>query len=139
MNGIRSLGLLVAAALLACSVVGIPVLDQGVQAQSGTSAPAPGARSPLSPPETNKEQAEAFKRGYEAYYRREYEQAAAIWTRLADQGHIKSMNNIGTMYAQGKGVSRNYSLAVLYYRRAATQNDARAAYNLAIAYDVGAA
>jgi TPR repeat protein len=137
MNGIRSLGLLVAAALLASSVVGIPVLDQGVQAQSGKAAPAPGARSPLSPPETNKEQAAAFKRGYEAYYRGEYEQAAAIWARLADQGHVKSMNNIGTMYAQGKGVSQNYSLAVLYYRRGAAQNNARSEYNLAIAYERG--
>lgn len=137
MIGVRRLGLVIATALLASGVVGTPVLDQAVQAQSGQPAPAPGARSPLSPPETNREQAEAFKRGYEAYYRREYELAAAIWSRLADQGHIKSMNNIGTMYAQGKGVSRNYSLAVFYYRRAATQNDARAAYNLAIAYERG--
>ncbi|MDA0786518.1 MAG: tetratricopeptide repeat protein [Proteobacteria bacterium] len=83
------------------------------------------------------DQAEAFKRGYEAYYRREYEKAAAIWSQLADEGHVKSMNNIGTMYAQGKGVSRNYSLAAFYYRRAAAQNDARAAYNLAIAYEHG--
>ena len=97
----------------------------------------PAARSPLSPPETNRVQAEAFKRGYEAYYQGEYERAAAIWTQLADQGHVKSMNNLGTMYAQGKGVSRNYPLAAFYYRRAASQNDARAAYNLGIAYENG--
>lgn len=137
MIGVRSLGWIVAAALLASSVVGTPVLDQAAQAQSRQPAPAPGARSPLSPAETNREHAKAFKRGYEAYYRREYEQAAAIWARLADQGHIRSMNNIGTMYAQGKGVSRNYSLAVLYYRRAAAQNNARGAYNLGIAYENG--
>lgn len=99
--------------------------------------PPPGARSPLSPPETNPVQAEGFKRGYEAYYRGQYERAAGIWRQLADQGHVKSMNNLATMYAQGKGVSQNYSLAALYYRRAAAQNDARAAYNLGIAYENG--
>ncbi|MEP4378975.1 MAG: tetratricopeptide repeat protein [Alphaproteobacteria bacterium] len=134
---IRRLALVLVLALLAGSLVGASVPDQAAQAQSGQAVPAPGARSPLSPPETDKEQAAAFKRGYEAYYRGEYEQAAAIWARLADQGHVKSMNNIGTMYAQGKGVSRNYSLAAFYYRRAAALNDARAAYNLAIAYERG--
>jgi len=134
---VRRFALIVGWALLATGVAFTPIADRDAWAQSGKAAPAPGARSPLSPPETDRAQAEAFKRGYEAYYRGEYEQAAAIWARLADQGHVKSMNNIGTMYAQGKGVSRNYSLAAFYYRRAAAQNDARAAYNLAIAYEHG--
>lgn len=105
-------------------------------AQNRQPAP-PGARSPLSPPETNPIQAEEFKRGYEAYYRGEFERAATIWARLANQGHIKSMNNLGTMYAQGKGVTRDYATAVLWYQRGATQKDARAAYNLGLAYENG--
>lgn len=137
MIDVRILGLVVTAVLLAGISVSAPGLNETAQAQSRQATPPPGARSPLSPPETNREQAEAFKRGYEAYYRGEYEQAASIWTRLADQGHVKSMNNLGTMYAQGKGVGRNFELAVLYYRRAATQNDARAAYNLGLAYERG--
>lgn len=137
MVDMRILGMVLIAGLLAGSVVGSPVLEQTAQAQNRLPTPPPGARSPLSPPETNKVQAEAFRRGYEAYYRGEYEQAASVWTRLADQGHVKSMNNLGTMYAQGKGVSRNFELAVLYYRRAATRNDARAAYNLGLAYERG--
>lgn len=125
---------MLAGVLLLCFLVdGVTVPSAWAQATQ----PPPGARSPLSPPETNPIQAEAFKRGYEAYYRGQYERAAAIWTQLADQGHVKSMNNLATMYAQGKGVSRNYSLAALYYRRAASANDARAAYNLGIAYENG--
>lgn len=99
--------------------------------------PPPGARSPLSPPETDRNQAEAFKRGYEAYYRGQYERAAGIWGRLADQGHVKSMNNLATMYVQGKGVPRDYARAHEFYRRAAARNDARAAYNLGIAFEFG--
>lgn len=142
MNYVRILGLIVVGALLAGSTVCAPVAIEPAQAQTSYAqsrqpVPPPGARSPLSPPETDKEQAAAFKRGYDAYYRGEYERAAGIWTRLADQGHVKSMNNLGTMYAQGKGVGRNDELAVFYYRRAATQNDARAAYNLGLAYERG--
>lgn len=122
-------------AVLVAVVLTGNLLAAGVSAQTRT--PPPGARSSLSPPETNPIQAAAFRRGYEAYYRGEYERAAAIWTQLADQGHVKSMNNLGTMYAQGKGVSRNYELAIYYYRRSATQNDARGAYNLGIAYEYG--
>lgn len=45
------------------------------------------------------------------------------------------MNNLGTMYVQGKRVGRNYALGLVYYRRAAKQNDARAAYNIGLAYE----
>ncbi len=127
----RRAGILLAATL---AVAGL--FESAALAQTRQPLP-PGARSPLSPPETNRVQAEEFRRGYEAYVRGEYERAAAIWTRLADQGHVKSMNNLGTMYAQGKGVSRNYSLALVYYRRAAARTDARAMYNIGIAYEFG--
>ncbi len=123
--------------LLAAALVVLLCVAAGVHASAQVVQPPPGARSPLSPPETNKIQAEAFKRGYEAYYRGQYERAAGIWTQLADQGHVKSMNNLATMYVQAKGVERNYPLANLYYRRAAAQNDARAAYNLGLAHEFG--
>lgn len=127
----KPLRLMLFAAALSSLMAIAPVVAQTPQ------TPPPGARSPLSPPENNRTQAEAFQRGYEAYYRGEYERAASIWSRLADQGHAKSMNNLGTMYVQGKGVGRNYALGLAYYRRAAEQNDARAAYNIGLAYENG--
>ncbi len=47
------------------------------------------------------------------------------------------MNNLGTMYAQGKAVSQNYPLALQWYRRAVAKGDARAMFNIAIAYENG--
>jgi len=47
------------------------------------------------------------------------------------------MNNLGTMYAQGKAVSRNYPLARLWYRRSAALGDARAMYNMGLLYEFG--
>lgn len=91
----------------------------------------------INPRETNPVQAEAFRRGYNAYIRGEFALAAQIWTRLGDQGHIKSMNNLGTMYAQGKAVIKNYPLALQWYHRAADRGDARALYNIGIAHEHG--
>lgn len=88
------------------------------------------------PPSPKAQEAE-FRTGFNAYVRGDYEAAVNIWTKLADQGHIKSMNNLGTMYSQGKSVSRNYSYAMFWYRRAAAQGDARSMYNMGIAYNYG--
>jgi TPR repeat protein len=120
-----------AAAAFVCALA-LPVTPVPAQV-----TPPPGARSPLSPPETDRSQAAAFQRGYDAYYRGQYERAAAIWRQLADQGHIKSINNLATMYVQGKGVPRDYARAHALFRRAAARNDARAAYNLGIAHEFG--
>jgi len=76
-------------------------------------------KAPLRNPEEIRQEKE-FRRGYDAYIRRDFDTAVTIWTALADQGHIKSMKNLGTMYAQGKAVGRNYSLAMLWYRRSGT-------------------
>lgn len=82
-------------------------------------------------------EAQNFRKGYSAYLRGDYAAAIAEWQPLADQGYVKAQNNLGTMYSQGKGVSRNYELAAFWYRRAAAQGDARAFYNLGIAYEHG--
>ncbi len=88
------------------------------------------------PPSPKAQEAE-FRIGFNAYIRGDFDAAVNIWTKLADQGHIKSMNNLGTMYSQGKAVSRNYSYAMYWYRRAAARGDARSMYNMGIAYQYG--
>ncbi len=84
------------------------------------SGPEPGRAQSANPPSPKAQEAE-FRTGFNAYVRGDYEAAVNIWTKLADQGHIKSMNNLGTMYSQGKSVSRNYSYAMYWYRRAAAR------------------
>lgn len=45
--------------------------------------------------------------------------------------------NLGTMYALGEGVSRDYAMALHWYGKAAGQGDAKAQYNLGIMYSNG--
>lgn len=101
-----------------------------------TAQPHPAHAQAANPPSPKAQEAE-FRRGYNAYIRGDFDTAVATWTALADQGHIKSMNNLGTMYSQGKAVSRNYSYALFWYRKAAARTDARAMYNIGIAYEHG--
>ena len=58
---------------------------------------------------------------------------AAYWYAFAaDQGHAPSMNNLGEMYYEGKGVEKNTEKAEYYYARAAAQGFAPAQYNLGV-------
>lgn len=103
---------------------------------------AAGSASDLSaqvvqPTPTTPEQEAEFRRAYHAYTSGAFFTAIEIWMNLAEQGHIKSMNNLGTMYAQGKAVSRNYPLARFWYRRSAARGDARAMYNMGLLYEFG--
>ena len=41
------------------------------------------------------------------------------------------------MYANGQGVRQDYTQAVQWFRKAAEQGDAKAQYNLGVAYDNG--
>ena len=41
------------------------------------------------------------------------------------------------MYADGRGVRQDYTQAVQWFRKAAEQGDAKAQYNLGIAYESG--
>ena len=63
---------------------------------------------------------------------------AARWYRLAaEQGHAKAQNNLGVLYAKGKGVRKNDAEAAKWFRLAAEQGHAWAQYNLGGSYDAG--
>ena len=63
---------------------------------------------------------------------------AATWYRLAaEQGHATAQNNLGGMYADGRGVPQDDAEAVRWYRQAAEQREAEAQYNLGLMYDNG--
>ena len=55
----------------------------------------------------------------------------------AEQGDMIAQFNLGFMYAQGLGVSKDYSEAMVWWRRAAEQGEATAQYNLGIMYHNG--
>ena len=63
---------------------------------------------------------------------------AAKWYRLAaGQGHAIAQNNLGSMYAYGRGVPQDDAEAVRWYRQAAAQGEAEAQYNLGLMYANG--
>lgn len=121
--------------LLALAVVTLALSTGPSQSQVRT--PSQVQDYGINPPSGSKLQEEEFRRAHAAYVRGDYDTAIRIWNQLADQGHIKSMNNLGAMYSQGKVVSRNYPLARFWYRRAADAGGPRANYNLGLLYEYG--
>jgi len=56
---------------------------------------------------------------------------------LADQGDASAQNDLGGMYANGRGVRRNYAEALKWWRRAAEQGLASAQFSLGLMYEKG--
>jgi TPR repeat protein len=48
------------------------------------------------------------------------------------QGNADAQNNLGTMYANGKGVLKDDKQAASWYQKAAEQENAGAQYNLGL-------
>ena len=57
--------------------------------------------------------------------------------RAAEQGDAKAQFNLGLIYAEGKGVSKNNAEAVRWFRQAAEQGNAEAQVKLGVAYARG--
>lgn len=56
---------------------------------------------------------------------------------LADQGDASAQNDLGGMYANGRGVKRSYVEAVKWWRRAADQGYPSAQFSLGLMYEKG--
>jgi uncharacterized protein len=69
--------------------------------------------------------------------RHEYGPAVHQLKLLAEQGQPKAPLILGTLYATGKGVPRDYVEAVNWFRKGAEQGDADAAYSLGYMYGKG--
>ncbi|NQU72738.1 MAG: sel1 repeat family protein [Rhodospirillales bacterium] len=78
-----------------------------------------------------------FDEGLAAAQRGDFATALREWKPLAEKGHSGALFNLGLMYANGRGVSRNAEWAVLLFRQAAELDHAFAQMNLAVAYKVG--
>jgi len=57
-------------------------------------------------------------------------EAAKWWQLAAEQGHAGAQNNLGTLYAEGQGVTQNNVSAYLWFSLAAAQGDKGAIDNL---------
>ncbi|HSI61657.1 MAG TPA: tetratricopeptide repeat protein, partial [Candidatus Saccharimonadia bacterium] len=60
------------------------------------------------------------------------------WVRkAADQGFAPAQSNLGVLYRNGDGVTRDDAQAAAWYQKAAQQGNAVAQYNLACCYEDG--
>ncbi|WP_445116583.1 tetratricopeptide repeat protein [Acinetobacter sp. WZC-1] len=63
---------------------------------------------------------------------RDLKQAFTWYKAAADQGISSAQLNVGRMYADGLGTSKNETLARQYFEKAASHGDNRASFNLAV-------
>jgi hypothetical protein len=59
-----------------------------------------------------------------------YERALEWYQKAADQNHRLAQFNLGQMFAQGQGGTKNDSMALMWFQRAADGGDAGAQYNM---------
>lgn len=79
----------------------------------------------------------ALEDGLTAYHAKDYVRALQLWRPLAEQGDADAQYEVGTLYAEGKGVAASDIIAATWFQRAAEQGVAGAQYNLAVSFAEG--
>ena len=76
---------------------------------------------------------EANKRGVEYYNKENYAEAVKWFRKAADQGYARGLYNLGVLYENGQGVTKNYQTAKEWYQKALNKdpNYTKAKENLA--------
>jgi TPR repeat protein len=78
-----------------------------------------------------------FETGMGAYQRGNYATALSEWRPLAEDGDAQAQLHLGLLYANGNGVSQDYTKARQWYKKAAVQGYAMAQANLGNLYADG--
>ena len=78
-----------------------------------------------------------YDEGLAAYKNGDYATALREWRPLANQGYANAQTNLGWMYANGRGVTKDEAEAVRWYQKAADQGHANAQTNLGWMYAKG--
>jgi TPR repeat protein len=68
---------------------------------------------------------------------RDYSMALYWFQKAVDGGSADAMNNLGTMYLLGIGVSRDYVNALRWHERSAARGNAHSMYSVAVMADKG--
>ncbi len=75
--------------------------------------------------------------GMEAFKNKDYAKAYREWKTAAEAGVAEAQFDLGVLYAQGRGVSRDLTAATKWYRKAADQGNAAAEFALGQMYSLG--
>ena len=86
---------------------------------------------------SNHKEAVSNLNAYALYKAGNYDEARAIWERLAEKGNTTALVNLANLFQQGQGVTEDQKHAITYVRKAAELGDARAQHELGIAYEKG--
>jgi TPR repeat protein len=78
-----------------------------------------------------------YEAGSAAYDAADYDKARRIWQPLAEKGDVRAQRGMGKLYEKGRGVERDFAMAVKWYRPAAEKGDAESQYRLSVAYGWG--
>jgi TPR repeat protein len=78
-----------------------------------------------------------LEEGIAAYHAADYTTALRLLRPLADQGDPIAQSQLGVMFAEGRGLPRNYDDAIKWLRKAADQSNAFAQSQLGVLYAEG--
>jgi TPR repeat protein len=81
--------------------------------------------------------ADSYAEGLEAFKKKDYASALAIWTPLAEEGDVSAQYNIARMYDGGIGVAEDDARAAEYYALAANADFTPAMFQLGMDYIEG--
>ena len=73
-----------------------------------------------------------FKAGEDAFHRGDYATALREWHPLAEQGQAVAQYQLGLLYANGQGVTKDDAKARQWYEKAAVQGHTEAQVNLGV-------
>ncbi len=74
---------------------------------------------------------------YVVYDRADYRSALNVWLPLAEKGDAEAQTYVGEIFEKGLGREVDYSMAALWYEKAANQDFKRAQINLGFLYEKG--
>jgi len=78
-----------------------------------------------------------YQKGLHYYKEKNYQKASTLFKEAAKQGYAPAEENLGNMYLNGLGVSRDDDKAAYWYKKAAEQGNAAAEANLGSMYVYG--
>lgn len=78
-----------------------------------------------------------FQNGTAAFDAGQYAKARELWLPLAEKGDVRAQHAIGRLYEKGKGVSRDFAAAAVWYRKAAEKGHPDSEYRLAVGHAAG--
>src|SRR5690606_34096872 len=80
---------------------------------------------------------DSYEDAIDAYDSGDYERAARIWLRLAEDGDAQAQHAIGDLYEYGEGVPVDYAEALRWFQASAKQGFAQGQFRLGVLFDVG--